>query len=612
MNRNMLPVGTLLRNGTYKVTQHLANGGFGNTYVVENLVFNETYALKEFFIKGVNTRSGNSVLVSQIDNKTLFETQKEKFKKEAIRLRKLNHPGIVKLYDLFEENGTFYYVMDFIDGRSLAEVLKQQGPMPEAEARKMLEQLLHILDAVHSQGLTHMDIKPSNIMVDKGGAYHLIDFGASKQMTGSERQATAATTAFAYTKGFAPIEQVNEEMKNVGPWTDLYALGATLYMMLTQNEPPSSSEIIEQGEKAFLFPSSTSSDTKEIILWMMQPSRQKRPQSVQDVLSPLSSENQGLATEVKGSRDTIVHIQKEPSRKGQSSKGMRYALGGACILLLASLTLFLSFRSCHSNKPSLYEDDEDEPTEGMVKVKGHDNAGNHETANDADVLSFQVGEATFRVKRVKGDTFMMGATSEQAPFAEEHEYPVHNVTLKDYYIGETEVTQDLWEKVMGYNPSAHQGGNLPVESVSYEECQQFIRELNRITHKRFRLPTEAEWEFAARGGNASRGYVYAGSNDAEEVGWTSANSTSTHPVRQKRPNELGLYDMTGNVCEWCQDWFGSYSDSWQENPQGPAQGTVRVGRGGGWCNSAKRNRVSIRNSGNPTYSDHNLGFRLAM
>lgn len=221
---------------------------------------------------------------------------------------------------------------------------------------------------------------------------------------------------------------------------------------------------------------------------------------------------------------------------------------------------------------------------------------------------------SFKMIKVEGGSFTMGATPEQGRDAASDETPTHRVTLSTYYIGETEVTQALWEAVMGNNPSRFRGSNLPVEQVSWEDCQNFIRELNRITGKSFRLPTEAEWEYAARGGNKSQSCKYSGSNAIDKVAWYSAaNSVSeTLEVRTKSPNELGIYDMSGNVWEWCQDWYGSYGSSAQTNPTGPSSGSRRVYRGGSWISFAWGCRVSHRSYYTPGSQDIDLGLRLAL
>ena len=220
---------------------------------------------------------------------------------------------------------------------------------------------------------------------------------------------------------------------------------------------------------------------------------------------------------------------------------------------------------------------------------------------------------SFTMKPVAGGTFTMGATSEQQD-PDDDEKPTHTVTLSDYYIGETEVTQELWAAVMGSNPSEFTGNmQRPVEQVSWEDCQTFIRKLNELTGANFRLPTEAEWEFAARGGRNSRGYQYSGSSNLGDVAWYRDNSSdTTHPVKTKSPNELGIYDMSGNVWEWCQDWYGNYSSSSQTNPTGPSTGSVRVRRGGSWDNDARFCRSAFRIRSTPSNRFNHLGLRLVL
>ena len=214
---------------------------------------------------------------------------------------------------------------------------------------------------------------------------------------------------------------------------------------------------------------------------------------------------------------------------------------------------------------------------------------------------------------VSGGSFDMGATSEQGSDVDSDEKPVHRVTLSSYRIGKYEVTQELWEAVMGSNPSYFKGSRRPVECVSWDVCQEFIRKLNALTGQSFRLPTEAEWEYAARGGNSSRGYKYSGSNTIGDVAWYSENiEDQTHNVGTKSPNELGLYDMSGNVSELCSDRYGSYSSSSQSNPHGPSSGSNRVRRGGGWYCNGWGCRVSNRNRNSPDYRGSDLGFRLCL
>ena len=231
----------------------------------------------------------------------------------------------------------------------------------------------------------------------------------------------------------------------------------------------------------------------------------------------------------------------------------------------------------------------------------------------AAVETITVNGVSFNMVRVEGGTFKMGATREQGLDAYDWENPVHKVTLSTYSIGETEVTQALWQAVMGKNPSRYKGSNRPVGQVSWNDCQEFIERLNTLTGRRFRLPTEAEWEYAARGGKKSRGYKYSGSNKIADVAWYYSNSRSpTHEVKTKQSNELGLYDMSGNVNEWCQDWYGSYSSGSQTNPTGLSTGFQRVFRGGDWNSYARDCRSSYRFCNTPSHRSDAIGLRLCL
>lgn len=226
-----------------------------------------------------------------------------------------------------------------------------------------------------------------------------------------------------------------------------------------------------------------------------------------------------------------------------------------------------------------------------------------------------VNEIPFTMIKVPGGTYKMGAISRQRVDAFDRELPIHEVTLSTYYIGETLVTQELWQAVMGSNPSYFNTDlKNPVEQVSWEDCQMFIQKLNQLTGKKFRLPTEAEWEFAARGGINSLGYKYSGSNQIKEVAWQQVPSEEgkTHPVGLRRPNELGVYDMSGNVWEWCNDWFGAYIVDELVNPHGPKTGNVRVCRGGCWHSHERYCCVFFRSFRAPHESTNFIGLRLVM
>jgi len=273
----------------------------------------------------------------------------------------------------------------------------------------------------------------------------------------------------------------------------------------------------------------------------------------------------------------------------------------------SSITVTVTFLGCVPKQVKLTEGTKEEITLIEESYK-------NQPSLSASTVTIPVKDGvSIEMIKVEAGTFMMGATPEME-IPDDDEKPVHQVTLtNDYYIGKYEVTQALWQTVMESNPSSFKGNNLPVEQVSWNDCQEFIGKLNSITGRKFRLPTEAEWEYAARGGKKSRGYQYSGSSNISDVAWYNGNSGSkTHLVGTKQANELGLYDMCGNVLEWCQNWYGSYVSSSQTNPTGAVSGSYRVIRGGSWYSSARFCRSSCRDSGTPGIRNSRLGLRLVL
>ena len=278
---NMLTEGSVLK-GTYKIESHLSSGGFGNTYIATHLKLKKKMVVKEFFMKGIVSRNedGLTVELSNLDNKKLLESQKEKFKKEAQRLATLENKNIVHVYDLFEENNTVYYTMDYIRGKSLRDVMeKRTQPLTEGEMKKVLAQLLDAIEVIHKAGILHMDIKPENIMLTTNGYCVLIDFGASKQIAVKGFDTTSYDMR-AFTNRYAPPEQINGTPDQWGPWTDFYALGATLYYCLTKKNPPSLKEIYEHENDVFSFSPDISHHTAMLIKWLMSPRTSMRPQNI--------------------------------------------------------------------------------------------------------------------------------------------------------------------------------------------------------------------------------------------------------------------------------------------------------------------------------------------
>lgn len=374
---NMLRVGTVL-HGTYRIDRYLSSGGFGNTYVGTNIQFWEQYAIKEFFMRGISQRDNNNttVSVSNTDNRDTFASQLEKFKKEARRLRKLDNEHIVRVHDLFEENGTAYYVMDYIDGENLSDRLKRTGkPLTEVEVMQLLPQILDALEAAHKEGILHLDLKPANIMVDKQGVVKLIDFGASKQQ--SAQGGATTSTAVSYTNGYAPREQMEQNLEKFGPWTDFYALGATLYTLLTNKKPPLPSDIDDDGSVdkhlALPMPANCSEKLRNLVLWLMNSNKNRRPQIIGkikeyllDGKSQVPSKIDETILPVDESTKVVAsdkQIRKNTTPANNSTrKGRQYYIGRkkqrtvvlASIIIAAILLIIFASRIVHSDNRTAY------------------------------------------------------------------------------------------------------------------------------------------------------------------------------------------------------------------------------------------------------------------
>ena len=623
--RQMLPQGTLLHEGAYRIDSYLASGGFGNTYIATNMAFGERVAIKEFFLRGQSerTQNMNSIRVTQ-GQELFFKEQQIKFKKEAQRIRQLRNSHIVRVHDLFDANGTTYYVMDFIEGESVAARIKaKSAPLSEDETIYILSQVLDALNDVHATGLYHLDIKPDNILIDKNGNAFIIDFGASKQQS-VNNDGVSRTSAFACTPEYAPLELTTGNVSNIGPWSDIYSVGATAYRMLTNQIPPKSDEIIVDIDAAFRFTENVSPKMRKFIRKCMDINYRQRPQSASDAMALLNSpqifqpqpkpvdvpkstakpEQPKTSASSRPSNATKVLTPEQPKVQSRPSsqpkhKSSKKGLIIGTILTMAIVIIVVVWPSSNKSPKSASNNngvESYEETEGETIIP-------EELTNDKE--SFTVKGVQFTMIRVEGGTYTMGATSEQGSDAWDDEKPAHSVSVGTFYIGETEVTQALWQAVMGSNPSEFKGGQRPVESVSWDDCQTFISKLNSLTGKNFRLPTEEEWEYAARGGNKSRHTKYSGSNDVGSVAWYDVNSgDQTHDVKTKQPNELGIYDMSGNVWE-CT---GSY---WRSDYNSSLDMSCRVDRGGGWLSGAMNTRVSCRNYCEPS-GDYGLGLRLAV
>lgn len=304
-NKTILTEGTLLQEGKYRIDGFLANGGFGNTYIASNVKLNNKLVIKEFFLLGISTRNAQSqsVTITVDSNQSIWEKQKKKFLHEAQRISRLNHQGVVRVIDLFEENNTVYYAMDYIDGQTLSQLVKEHGPLSEAVTIDYYNQLLDALDEVHRNNILHLDIKPSNIMVNNNGKVTLIDFGASKQIQFDDNNMTT-TTGLAYTPAYAPPELQFGKSEKIGPWSDLYSLGATLYYLLTGQTPPDAMELM--SESVLDENGTLSQKMRDLINKLMNPHIDKRAQSVSE-LKGLIANNKPIQENLEVQPSTEPH-----------------------------------------------------------------------------------------------------------------------------------------------------------------------------------------------------------------------------------------------------------------------------------------------------------------
>ena len=690
MNQS-LPIGTVLHNGRYKyrIEEVLGKGGFGITYrvsasiMVGNVPQMVAFALKEFFDDDICDRNAanHATLECLPSKREMVSKYVDDFLTEARRLSDLSGKSqhIVRVNESFRENETAYYVMEYLDGGNLQQLVLGQprkrmaghGPLSEREAINYLLPIMDAVELLHRERVLHLDIKPDNIMLMRDPIHGtvlpvLIDFGVTKHFD-KNGNPTTKLRAKGGTAGYAPLEQF-VDITHFMPEIDVYALGATLLFLLTGKNPPDAL-LLEDKNLPGLIPTGVSASVRDAIIGSMQKQRenrlptvaamrkvlmgqgrkeeQKRSQPKQQTPrsyatpaserqkkeSPVQQAKQGgsgRATQpLRGKNETVNtkpfreteiiqaphFILKEKNSQHESGEvkddkiiqqdSRLFGLTKLWLKILAYGFLgALLFREWLFSETFILI----YITIVIVSLIVFSLAYIVEKENEKKILQGLISNMVY----VQGGSFMMGAASKDNEAGRE-EKPCHRVTLSSFFIGKFEVTQQEWLAVMNKNPSEFDGLKHPVEMVSWNDCMEFMEKLNALTGKKFRLPTEAEWEFAARGGNMSQGYLYSGSNNIDDVAWYDGNSgDTTHDVGQKLPNELGLYDMTGNVEEWCNDRFAEYGSSPQTDPKGPVSGNQRVFRGGSWNESRKVCRNSSRKSYMAGRLGYNLGLRLAL
>ena len=623
----------------YTLKSPLGKGGMAEVWLAEN---------------EIGMQAAVKILSDELSRN---EQMQDRFLNEAKVMVKLDHPNIRKVYGYGKIDGRPCIIMEYLDGNDLKARLKRGQRFTDEELQKWWNQLVDALNYTHAQNVVHRDIKPSNIFIDRKGNVKLLDFGIAKVADTTSGTLTGSTLG---TRIYMSPEQVRDP-KRVGTKSDVYSLAVSFVHLLTGKAPydsttssdydiqvsivtkPIDLSPLPQAWQGFLAPYLEKDPEKRPELRPFEavplPEKPETPQRddvdegtvVDNMKKP---EPKPVAKPTPKPQPQPVEVKTpEPTVKPKSKKGLWIGLGLAAAAIVALIAIIATPKSQSDNK----EKD----------------------------LVFDVNGVSFVMKPVEGGTFQMGLNMEQGEDVYNAE-PVHDVTVSSYYLGETEVTQALWTAVMGttisdqkisyytidettpsreiinmyYSMEKYEGDDFPMCWVSWNDCRDFIRKLNQLTGKQFRLPTEAEWEFAARGGNLSNGYVYSGSDYLDEVAWSWQNCGDEylswdeddlfqkvsdllndyafvpHTVKTKLPNELGLYDMSCNVTEWCYDYYDEYSSGSQTNPTGPSEGKTRVLRGGscypGWMIGGCDGSVECRDLQNPEIGGYPNGFRLCL
>lgn len=659
---------TLLKRDKYRIISILGQGGFGITYLAEHVMSRRNVCIKEFFPKGYYRRGddGKTLILSSDSFAESMDKFKAKFIKEAQTIVTLNHHNIIHIYDVFEENNTVYYVMEYIEGLSLSEVVKSQGALKEEVAVRYIRQITAALEYIHEQHVMHLDVKPGNVMLCKDNDHViLIDFGLSKHYDEQSGEATTSTP-IGVSHGFAPIEQYQEGgVSRFSPETDIYSLGATLYYLVIGCVPPQAATLLNVKLE---LPANLSPQVRAAIACAMSPIANNRPHTANEFLELLDGVMAGDVVDIADDKTHMLSGYGDKAKFGtkptfesqriietsslEQKNRSKWWLWVLLLFIVAGAIVFFFITAGHGNDGRVStntDNSEAEPmvelpqdsivgtqliTDGIAHVEGEQIVSDsleqtnvkatetepspntfNDTTNHPIPTTYieKIGNISVKMIWVEGGTFHMGSNG-----GKRDEKPIHKVTLDGFWISETEVTQLLWEHIMGKSDSSLDSGagdNYPMYGVSYDDASSFCVNISNVTGKQYTLPTEAQWEFAARGGNYSKKTKYSGSDDIEAVANSYANiiigDNEAMPVKSKLPNELGIYDMSGNVSEWCKDWYGPYPNNAQNNPENKDhKSSLRINRGGNFNSREEQCSVFNRSYGNGTAKYYGCGVRI--
>ncbi|MDJ0797166.1 MAG: bifunctional serine/threonine-protein kinase/formylglycine-generating enzyme family protein [Calothrix sp. MO_167.B12] len=603
----MMLVGSILRNH-YKIINKLGSGGFGDTYLAEDVDLPDK---PQCVVKHLKPQS-NSPAVLQL--------AQELFNREAeflYRLGRLSNQ-IPKLLAHFEENGEFYLVQEFVNGHDLTKEIIPGQKLNEAQVVQLLQEILQVLAFVHQQNVIHRDIKPQNIMRRRDGKIILIDFGAVKEIQGMTiAQGQVTSTVSIGTAGYMPSEQALGKPRLC---SDVYAVGMVAIQALTGILPHTLPQDANTGEVAWQDKANVSQELADILTNMVRYKFNERYRdadaALQALMPTVYQPPQPPPQQPQPSQTTQSTVLSPPTdwtrRRIIQTAGL---MGGSFLVAVFGREIWQTVSS--QLKPGL-------PLQNFsfqtVTVDANGNITNR-PKHSAKYFTEDLGNGvTLDMVQIPGGTFTMGSPAEEK-LRDNDESPQHQVTVQPFYMGRYEVTQAQYQAIMGNNPSNFKGQKRPVETVSWNDAVEFCKKLSQKTGRTYRLPSEAEWEYACRAGTTTPFYF------GETITTSLVNYNGNYPygsapkgeyrkqttdVGTFPPNTFGLYDMHGNVWEWCQDtWHSNYNgaptdgSAWIDN-----KNRSRLLRGGSWVANSWVCRSAGRDSYNPGAVGNPVGFRV--
>jgi formylglycine-generating enzyme required for sulfatase activity/tRNA A-37 threonylcarbamoyl transferase component Bud32 len=584
---DILPPGTALEGGKYQIDHALGQGGFGITYQARDVYLDRLVAIKEFYPRELVRRDQNSgqISIPALEAAT-YNRWLQRFEREGRILAQLNHSGVVKVYSLFKERATAYLVMELLVGQTLQEELHNcaEGRLPPGQVATITAAIVSALDTVHREGIYHLDLKPENVMLTQDGRIVLIDFGSARQdLSGNHPQKTSTR---ALTPKYAPLELISGEA--VGPESDLYELGMIVYELLTGECPP---PVLSRLNQECWEPINIDKSWQEVLTNALRLKRFDRPASVMKWWQTYTPTDISTGTWVNdlNQRSEQNHLEAE-EQITQKEKPHLHMIQSAKPLQKQHVNVEIAeiLSDVRSGQPEIIIQRTHRQIEQLLENLG--------------------GEIVLEMLQIPAGTFIMGSPNDELEHWNDEE-PQHQVTITSFLMGRLAVTQLQWQAVMSNNPAHFKGENHPIDNISWQDAQEFCKRLSQKTNRPYRLPSEAEWEYACRAGTTTPFHFgqtltvdlanYSDSEVDHSVAHSlkAQNPQQTMSVGSFPANRFGLQDMHGNVWEWCEDtWHSSYvgaptdGSAWKHG----GDPDTRLLRGGSWADVSKLCRSASR------------------